>query len=157
MTFPSTVTTTFTTGQTGQLCDNNPATISSNNYFCEDTSIGFGLVVQEGTATNQAKLGGDGTSIGVSVRVMKEKESGDSTTQYNQYDAMTILQDGEIYVSLGNTASAGADIYYNDTTGVIYAGTASTGQTQFPTGSKLLQTASTAGDIVKIRVRNMVV
>lgn len=157
MAFPSTSISTHEVGQAGQLCDGNPATISSNSYFCEDTSIAFGVVVQEGTATNQAKKGGDGTSIGIAMKISKEKESGDQTAQYNQYDPMTIVQDGDMWVSMGGAGAPGADILYNDTTGVISAGTASTGETQFPTGSKLLTTSTGSGDIAKIRVRNMVV
>ena len=156
MAYQTTPIDTFDPASPGQVADSNPAEYNSEDAFCEDTSIGFGIVVSRGTADDEVTKGGDGTSLGVTVKVNKETESDLTTVQYNQYEAVTYLISGNIWVTLNNAGNAGDNLYYNDTTGAIYAGTASTGQTQFPTGCKLL-TDTASGAVGKIRITNMVV
>lgn len=52
---------------------------------------------------------------------------------------------GEICVALANAATIGDGVFYDDTTGALSAGTASTGQTQVPNAKVVRYTNAAAG------------
>ena len=135
----------------GQLYGLNPN--RTVTYLAETTVITPGIVVTEGTTPAQAVKGGDaGVWGGIVVRRLDTE--GNVTTNAIEYEvgeAMNVMQWGDIYVDLANTGSKGDPIFYTDTTGVISAGTASTGQTQITNGV-LAEDVAAAG-IALIRIK----
>lgn len=113
--------------------------------FLVETAAGIapGLVVSPGTADDQAVLGGDGTGVGVTIRRLDAENNASDVLVYNQHDPVAVVYSGRVWVSLGGAGSRGDAIKYNDTTGVITAGTAGTGETQL--NGELLDTVSGAG------------
>jgi hypothetical protein len=135
----------------GLLADINPKTVISRDV---ETAAGitFGKVVSRGTADSQVVLGGDGTGLGIAVRdLAQEGAQGTGVIKYDQYEAAAILVEGYCWVAI-NTASAspGSALFYNDTTGAIEAGTASTGETQL--NATLETTITSSGQLGLIRL-----
>lgn len=157
MTFQTSVVTQYDICENGQLVDGNPKLLISQNIFCGDANIQFGTVVSR-SAGNLLTKGGAGTSMGVAVRVNKEMEADDSTVQYNLNDPMSVLADGVIGVTIANTGNYLDDLYYDDVTGEIYAGTVpGAGFTQMPVGCKLMGDVAVAGTKQIIRICDMIV
>jgi hypothetical protein len=114
--------------------------------------VGFGLVVSRGTGDSQCVLGGDGTGLGITVRdLAQEGAQGTGVVKFDQYESAAILTEGYCWVAI-NTASAspGDALFYNDTTGAIEAGTASTGETQL--NATLETTISSSGQLGLIKL-----
>jgi hypothetical protein len=134
----------------GQIADMYPNEIVSRRV---ETAAGIapGRVVSRGTNDNQVTIGGDATGFGITVRDLAN-EGAYSTNElsYAQYDVCPVLRKGYCYVDLQNTGAKGATLFYNDTTGLISAGTAGAGETQLD-GCTLEQAVASAG-IALIRV-----
>jgi hypothetical protein len=147
MAYQTTVTATQAVALAGLRADDNPVEIDT--YACEDTSIGFGIIVQRGTADDEAKIGGNDI-VGVTVRIRKELESDGSTVQYNQYEAMDVAVAGRFWCTIDGGGNAGDRLYYNATTGVLGAGTASAGEAYLPVDC-ILMTDTADGALGKCR------
>lgn len=117
-------------GLPGQLTDNQPKIVET--YLAETTAIEPGLAVQQGTLGNQALLG-TGTTATVGVTVRDESKEGLVSTNYITYpvkSAMSVIKWGYFYAYCASSAAKGAAFFATDATGVLEAGTASTGETQ---------------------------
>lgn len=107
----------------GLIRDINPKTVVS--YLAEDTLIPFGVVVTQGTADNQALIGGvsgtDGVNIlGVTVRDLAHE--GDPITgvlNYKENETMAVLQKGYIYAITADAVSPGDPVVYATATGLL--------------------------------------
>lgn len=110
--------------------------------------IHYGRAVSRGTDKDtQVIIGGDGTFFGVSCRNHENPSATAETAE--QYDEISVMRDGYIWVLAHTAASAGAALLYADATGIIDTGTASTGQTVVP-GETVTDNA--ADSLVLIRV-----
>lgn len=115
-----TVQTTFTInhdiGLPGLIANSIPYSIWTK--LAEDSDIGFGLVVSQGTADNQATLGGS-APVGVTVRSLARENVSDEV-YYAENDAMNVIYEGHVYVEVGGDGGApGSLVCYNTTTGAI--------------------------------------
>jgi len=150
MAVQTTYATNMTAAYEGQIADMFPNEIVSRRI---ETAAGIapGRVVSRGTANNQVTIGGDATGFGITVRDLAN-EGALSTMEltYAQYDVAPVMRKGYCYVDLQTTGTKGATLFYNDTTGLISAGTAGAGETQLD-GCTLEETLAAAG-IALIRV-----
>jgi hypothetical protein len=107
-------------GSLADIRDNEAVT-----RIAEASAIGFGLAVSRGTLDNQAKLNGTGF-LGITIRSLAREALavGDPTLQYDQYDAMSILKDGAINLTIPSGGNAGDPLFFTQATGVIDAGVA---------------------------------
>lgn len=84
---------------------------------CEPSGgIGFGLAVIQGTADHQAKLGGSGVFIGITVKDVTLDST--RSDKYAQYDSMAVMTKGVIAVTAGEDVVAG-DVVYRTSTGTL--------------------------------------
>jgi hypothetical protein len=84
---------------------------------CEGSSgIGFGLAVIQGTGDHQAKLGGAGVFLGITVKDVTLDST--RSDKYAQYDTMAIMTKGVIAVTAGEDVVAG-DAVYRTSTGTL--------------------------------------
>jgi len=114
--------------------------------------IDFGVVVSRGTADTQCVVGGDGTGSGIACRTL-DREGAITTgaIKYDQYDDAAIITEGYVYVPVYTASGSPGDaLFYNDTTGKIEVGTASTGETQM--NATLEETLSASGQICLIKI-----
>jgi hypothetical protein len=109
--------------------------------------IHFGRAVSRGTDKDkQVVIGGDGTFFGISCRNHENPAPLEIAAQYAE---ISVLRGGYIWALVVTAASAGAALHYDDTTGVIDTGAASTGETAVP-GETVTDNA--ANSLVLIRV-----
>jgi hypothetical protein len=148
MSAQTTYSSTIDAAYAGLVADLEPKEVVSK--ACESATIGFGLAVNQGTADEQAVLGGTSV-IGITVRSL-DREGTSTAVQYSQYEAMGVLREGYIWVEIENTGSPGDALYTDDVTGEIGAGAPGAGETALP-NSTLETTVSSAGDLGLIRVK----
>jgi len=137
----------------GSLSDLRDNEVES--YLAEG-AVAFGVAVSRGTADNQVEVGGDGTGIGVAIRDLGREgvlRTG-ALTGYADTEAVSVLRRGAINLTIPSGGSAGDPLLYDDTTGVIDAGSASTGETQI-VGAELLETVS-AGAVGACRLSGQI-
>lgn len=86
---------------------------------CETAAgIGFGLAVGQGAADKGGVLGGDLKDFqGVSVRDVTLDPQNEDV--YAQYDDMTVLKKGPIWVRISEAVTVADAVYFNATTGVF--------------------------------------
>jgi hypothetical protein len=135
----------------GLLAEMNPKTVITKAVETA-AGIDFGVVVSRGTADEQCVVGGDAAGIGITCRTL-DREGAITTgaVKYDQYDDAAIITEGYVYVPIYTASgSPGDDLFYNDTTGKIEVGTASTGETQM--NATLEETVSSSGQIALIRL-----
>lgn len=121
------------------------ATISQGNEA--DTkqaegTIAFGLACSKGSADDGALLGGT-NFIGISMRDITLVHT--TPDAYLVGDNMAVATKGEIWVTAGGNVSAGQQVHYNTTTGVM----SGSGGTAIA-GAKFLDTVLSGA---KVRVR----
>ena len=95
-----------------------------------DNGIGFGAAVSRGTDKDkQAALGGT-DFLGVTYRSL-EREGADNTgaIKYSQKETAGILRRGSVWAVCPAGCTPGQAVKYNNTTGVIDQGAASSGET----------------------------
>ena len=135
-------------GYAGQLADLNKNRIISR--LAEGGAIGMGVVVSRGTADDQAVLGGT-DPIGVTVRTLdREGDLGTADLEYKEKDAMAVIEDGCVLVSVGSVGVPGDVLKFNNTTGAILTGAPGAGETALP--GVLEETVANVDDIAKIRL-----
>lgn len=149
MPFQGTVNTTQGFGVIGEIFTDSPTRAKSYILNSAANPIGNAYTISsEGVVV----LGGTGVFAGILVDpktyALKGTTSGTLTPtltlpQYTQGELLTM---GEIIVYLNSASAAiGDGVYYDNTTGALYAGTASTGQTQVPNCKVSRYTLSAAG------------
>jgi hypothetical protein len=132
----------------GLLADLNKNRIISR--LAEGGAIPFGTVVSRGTADDQCVLGGT-DPIGVALRTLdREGDLGTADLEYKEKDAVAVIEDGAVYVSVGSTGSPGDVLKYVNATGAILTGAPGTGETALP--GVLEETVAAVDDIARIRL-----
>ena len=105
----------LSSGHVGELADLGESDVISREVQAAG-GIGFGLAVIQGTADNQATIGGAGIFLGISVRdPAVDATRGD---KYNQYDNVAIMRNGVIWVTAGEAVNFG-DAVYRTSTGTL--------------------------------------
>jgi len=124
-------------GVAGDIYNNSPIRAQSFilNSGTQDNVVGYAYTINsEGNAT----VGGSGVFGGILVNSKEYALFGTAAgtltptlvlPEDSQGDLLTM---GSIIVEVSNTGSIGDGVYFDDTTGALAIGTASTGQTQVP-------------------------
>jgi len=138
------------------------ADIESGLAVEDAAGIGLGVVVSRGTTPDaQVTLGDDASSdvLGITCRVANaEGALGSEATNavtYAQYETIPVIRRGYVWVYCTGTGNAGSrNINYNDTTGAIDLGTATTGETQLY-GAELCNTITSSGSMALLRIYDL--
>lgn len=97
-------------GYAGEIVDQNYARIT-NKVNEGAAALGFGVAVARGAADNTCKKpAADGDEIiGISARhaIRPATSDGNNTVQYNQYDAVPVIEEGLVYAIAGENVSRG--------------------------------------------------
>lgn len=112
--------------------------------------VGFGLACGQGTADDGARLGAAAATgfVGVSVRDVAVAAA--AADKYRQRENMTCLTKGEIWVTTGGDVTAGADVTFNSTTGVL--ATIAADGTNFTIAGARWMTSASSGDLAIVRL-----
>lgn len=105
----------------------SPGTISSSDYdtitgiseVSASTGIAFGVAVAKGTADKGVVLGGAlSVFLGITVKdiALGHKNNVDV---YHQYDNVSIMRRGTMWVEAGEPVTANDPVHYDATTGVL--------------------------------------
>jgi len=113
----------------------------ADTRVCETAAgIGFGLAVGQGTSAKEGKLDAAADTDFVGVTIRDKTLVNDSEDLYEQYENMAVMTRGDIWVTTGASVSAGDDVTYVKSTGVLSSAAAS--GTQFAiTGARWMTTA----------------
>ena len=114
------------------------------------TAIGFGKVVDYGTGDNECvPHAAAGKPLGISL-IDPTLPVGNADT-YKRYDTVEIMEDGEVWVTVGAAVEEGDPVYYVDATGVFtnVAG----GGANIRLGTSEYRTAAGNGALALVRVR----
>lgn len=97
-------------------------------------------------------MGGTGKFAGIFINPKNQAIYNNLTATLEVPDGTvgTILSSGYVYVVLSNSSTVGDKVYFTQSTGVLGAGTASTGQTQIA-GAQIVE-GGAAGTLVKMRL-----
>ena len=135
----------------GQL--KNPVNADILARVVETTDgVGFGIAVSRGTDKEQQIIVGGSEFLGITVRDESQINSSTNVANYPQESVASVMQVGYIYITCPSGCTAGQTVKYNDTTGVIDQGTASTGETQIANAT--WESTTTAGEVGVIRIHN---
>ena len=112
--------------------------------------IGFGLACGQGTAEDGARLGAAAATgfVGISVRDVAVAAA--SEDKYRETENMTCLTKGEIWVTTGGDVTAGADVTFNSTTGVL--STIAADGSNFAIAGARWMTTATSGNLAIVRL-----
>jgi hypothetical protein len=123
----------------------------ADSRTCETAAgIGFGLAVGKGTADKGAILGAAAASgfLGISVR---DKAVINSTAdKYAQYGDMSVMYEGDIWVTVGADVNDGDDVSFVASTGVLSSAAAS--GTQFVIAGARWMTTAASGALARLRL-----
>jgi len=131
------------------------ADFSADTRICETVAgIGFGLAVSQGSADKGALIGGASAAVFVGVTISdKSIDNTDNTGAadgYRRYDNMGVMYRGDIWVTTGGIVTAGGDVTFASTTGVLSSAAAS--GTQFAIAGARWMTAAASGALAKLRL-----
>lgn len=130
----------------GQLYSLSPNDIVSR--LAEGVAgIGVGVAVSRGTDVDrQMVLGGATNYLGITVRSLdRENDVNTGDVIFLETAAASVLRKGYIYLICPAGCAAGALAFYDDTTGIVNAGTAGAGETQIT--NAYWDTTAAAGEI----------
>lgn len=140
------VTTKLANGVVGEIFDNTPYIVDS--YILDGaTNVGTAMTVsEEGVVVK-------GTDAGVFGGILCNPkqyvtQSLGASNEVADGTQVSVIKKGRVWVDLGGVASIGAGVYYVDGTGVLGAGTATTGQTQIVGAEVVLYDATSNGLVV---------
>lgn len=112
--------------------------------------IPFGVVVSRGTDKDKQCIIGGTAFLGVTIRALdREGAANTGAISYAEKESAAILRDGYIWAICPTGCVPGANVKYDNTTGVLDAGAAGGGETQL-NGSSWESTAS-AGELAILR------
>jgi len=114
--------------------------------------IAFGVAVSRGTDKNRQAVIGGTDYLGVTVRSLEREGDSASAIEYAQKETAAILREGYIYAVCPTGCVAGAAVLYNNTTGVLDAGSAGGGETQLNGSS--WESSVAAGELGIIRLND---
>lgn len=156
MSFQSTVAAALATGVPGELVSDAPircrpgvtkgtaANIVVGRWFTQDPADGLytpgGTNAEGGVLINPKAYASIGTSAGGPLAPTLTIPAGTPGE---------FLSAGEVYVVLSNAAQIGQGVYYDNTTGIMGAGTATTGQTQIA-GAKVTRYNNAAAGLTAV-------
>lgn len=123
---------------------------NSETRICETAAgIGFGRAVSEGANARGAVLGGATKFIGISVRSITEVPIAPNTNPeiYTQYNNMTVMLAGDIWVRVVAAVTHGAPATYSSSTGQLNPASAGVAIA----GSRYITSAG-AGEVALLRL-----
>lgn len=126
---------------------------SVDTRICETAAgIPFGVAVSQGSADNGALIGGASATVfaGISVQDMSIENDPSNSDEYPQYSNMGVLTRGDIWVVTGGIVTAGADVTFAATTGVL--STAAASGSQFAIAGARWMTGAASGALAKVRL-----
>lgn len=112
--------------------------------------IGFGLAVSQGTADDGILIGASAAAKfrGISIRDVT-LAPGDND-KYQRYANISVLTEGDIWVTTGGAVNAGDDVTFDSGTGVL-SSAASSG-TQFTISGARWMTSAGSGELAVVRL-----
>jgi len=139
-------------GYPGQIYDLSPFNVVSRSVEGA-AGIGFGVAVSRGTdKDNQVVIGGS-DYLGVTVRSLdREADNAAGAIEYAENESAGIMRDGYIWAICPTGCIPGAAVLFNNTTGILDAGTAGGGETQLNGSS--WESTSAAGELGVIRLND---
>jgi len=113
--------------------------------------IGFGVAVSRGTDKDRQAIIGGSDYLGVTVRALdREGAANSGDIEYAETEAAAIMRDGYLWAICPTGCTPGAAVLFNDTTGILDAGTAGGGETQLNGSSWESTTAAGALGIIRL-------
>lgn len=125
---------------------------SADTRNCETTAgIGFGVAVSQGAADLGAVIGGASAAVFVGVTIADKSVPYNGTADgYARYDSMGVMTRGQIWVVTGGIVTAGGDVTFASTTGVLSS--AATGGSQFAIANARWMTGAASGGIALLQL-----
>jgi hypothetical protein len=126
---------------------------SVDTRICETAAgIGFGVAVSQGAADAGAVIGGASAAVfvGITVQDMSIENDPSNSDEYPRYSNMGVMTRGEIWVVTGGIVTAGADVTFASTTGVLSS--AATSASQFAIAGARWMTSAASGALAKVRL-----
>lgn len=129
----------------------NMTTYTADSLVCESAAIGFGVVVGQGTDPRGGVLGAAAATgfRGISVRDTTLMHN--TPDQYEDGDVMAVMTRGDIWVAVGAAVTAGQDVSFVATTGVLSSAGASGSQFVIA-GARWMTTQATIGGLAIVRL-----
>lgn len=124
------------------------ADYTAASKICETVAgIGFGVAVQRGAADNGALIGAVAATdfVGVTIRDITQEED-----EYAEGRTMGVMQRGRIWVTVGGDVTAGGDVTFSATTGVLSS--AAAGGAQFAISGAVWETTASNGGLAKLNL-----
>jgi len=112
--------------------------------------IGFGLACGQGAAERGARLAAAAATGFVGISLRDVAVAAGNSDKYLKEDAMSVLTQGDIWVTVGGDVVAGQPVTFNSTTGVLSA-TAASG-TQFTIAGARWMTSASNGALAIVRL-----
>lgn len=124
----------------------NMETANKLTRLCEDSGgVGFGKALFQGTNDNQVTATASTAFIGIS---MKDVTAIDSTADtYPQYDNVSVLNKGVIWVLAGGTVAAGEAVYVDGSGNFVESASGATALS-----GVTFDSSGVDGDLVRIRL-----
>ena len=156
----SSATVNLTAKQAGVVGNSYTLSTDSNNITINDMSGGTDAIAGTNATIGRAftldadgssaVMGGTGAFLGIFVNPHNQAVYNGLTPTLSVPDGVsgTMAKSGYIFVALANSANVGDGVFFTNATGVLSAGTASSGQTQIK-GCQVV-VGGTAGSVVKI-------
>jgi hypothetical protein len=126
---------------------------SIDTRICETAAgIAFGVAVGQGTADRGAVIGAAAAAgfVGVSVQDMSVENDPANSNEYHQLDTMGVITRGDVWVVTGGIVTAGADVTFASTTGILSS--AATSGTQFAIAGARWMTGAASGALALLRL-----
>ena len=132
-------------GFNGGLADLNPTEVIAE---AAEGAVAFGTAVSR--SGDGVAVGGT-APIGIAIRDLSRQANtpGSSDFAYDDEEAVNILREGYVFLTIAAGGAAGAALLSNDTTGIVDVGTAGAGETQL---NATLEETVTAGEIARCRI-----
>jgi len=117
--------------------------------------IGFGVAVSRGTdPAKQAVIGSSAANKFIGVTIKDATLIGATADTYARYDNMGVMFKGDIWVTVCADVTAGQDVTFNSTTGVLSSAAAS--GTQFTIAGAVWMTSAVSGGLAILRLNGTV-
>ena len=116
-----------------------------------EEAIAVGIAVTRGASAGQLAIAGDADFLGLAIRdLSREGASGTGSLDYADKDNVSVLRSGRISLTCVSGCTAGDVVNYNDTTGIVDAGSAGAGETLI--GGATWETTSAVGEVGIVRL-----
>lgn len=112
--------------------------------------IGFGLAVGRGTGVKQAVLGASAANRFLGLSIKDSTQIGTTADTYPRYENMGVMFKGDMWVTVGADVTAGTDVTFSSTTGVLSSAAAS--GSQFTIAGAVWMTSAASGALAIVRL-----